>query len=649
MLIKKQIEAIPRLALPDKGEKKYAAAAAMVGDLLIVDIEGEEQRLRYANDGSNCISALYKEGKETAWSSAKPEHVLGYDWYCSTPSCNCSEDEVTLVRDFFEVSGRKTWRASRDNLLTVLSTFNESKYSEARDKRWETKAEMFRRHEAMFPAHPADLTDWCEEKGVFGGEYLFIGKSQKGKRRATCSACGKSYTITGGKHRKMTVCRRCKRPVQMIGEWYDLQLTAKASVTICHKVEGELLVRTATVMRWFSGGKKRYHIMDTCRVLYSHDRHGKPTIYSYAQRSIPYCGVDWVRGRNNDPFWYDGWIYSRNLREVFGERYYNVDMGALENAKGELRIVRLLDALKNDEAAEFLFKNGMYRLCESRRIQAFENMRSFADLLGVNPQYRQMYRELDIDYSEHVAIKWAKGFVHQEQFQALRDLMGDCWDHQRMIDLLAKDDFGRIVRYLQKQVPRIASELPKEKHPGYRAAVWLLDYWNMCQKLSVDPSEKGVRYPRELKEAHDRLLVRVNVLKAREKAKADKAKLRREKRMMADVMKTVYPRFAIPQSEKYTVVFPTEEADFVREGTSLNHCVGNGMYYRRHIEGESIILFIRKANQPDKPFFTTEIDVAEKKIRQLYGYGDCAAPREVKQFVERLVKAIKPARAVSVA
>ena len=70
---------------------------------------------------------------------------------------------------------------------------------------------------------------------------------------------------------------------------------------------------------------------------------------------------------------------------------------------------------------------------------------------------------------------------------------------------------------------------------------------------------------------------------------------------------------------------------------SLNHCVGSAGYYNRHVLGRSMIFFIPCTSQPDKPFFTTEIDMDEGRIQQLYGFSDRSAPKEIRAFAEGFV------------
>lgn len=641
MLKKAQIAAIPRQAVPPIGRNDWAAAAEVVDGLLIVDIVGTDGTCaRYANDGKNEITAV-GEGAAMTWVHKDPRAAFGEcgwtDMFCAVSATAQTTKRCT---DFLKASGVSSWRidSRTDYLFDALAVFGQAKREEERGRAYNAKRALFRQHLRMFPPLPDDVYDWGEAKGVFAGKYLFISKISKGKRRAVCSCCGERYTIAGGRHREESVCRRCGARVVMIGDWYNMQLAEVDTITVCHKVDGQLLIRTGKLRRTFLGAKKQYSYDDTALVLYLSN--GK--IYSYWYGQCGFGGYDWHRERIGYPKRSSGWVYDHNLREVFGERYYNVDLTALANTKGPICMVDLLDELKANPAAEYLYKLGLYRLAAKGVETADTDKPDFGHLLGINPQYKQMYKDLDVDCAEHRIIAAAKGYVHAEDVQAMRDLLrsrdaNNWYDSNAVVRLVRREPLGKVMRYIAKQVDGMGGAVPgtRRDRAGH-CTTWLRDYWEMCDELQIDMSNKSVRWPRDLKAEHDRLAVRVDEVRHA----AEEARHRKE---MLRVMREVYPRIRIPDSQTYTAALPTCRADFVREGQSLNHCVGRMGYYESHCRGQRLIVFIRRCEEPDKPYYTMEMDVEERRIIQLYGYGDKAAPKEVRAYAERLVKSVRPA------
>lgn len=88
------------------------------------------------------------------------------------------------------------------------------------------------------------------------------------------------------------------------------------------------------------------------------------------------------------------------------------------------------------------------------------------------------------------------------------------------------------------------------------------------------------------------------------------------------------------------MAYPMKRSDLTTEGQRLNHCVGMSAYFERHLLGHQMVFFIRKVSAPDKPYFTAEIDTDTGRIIQLYGFGDCSAPKEVRAFTEGFFRKI---------
>lgn len=71
------------------------------------------------------------------------------------------------------------------------------------------------------------------------------------------------------------------------------------------------------------------------------------------------------------------------------------------------------------------------------------------------------------------------------------------------------------------------------------------------------------------------------------------------------------------ESGELIVIQPKEIQDIIEEGRTLHHCVGG--YANRHAAGELTIMFLRKKDEPDTPYYTIEVS-NELKIVQCRGY-----------------------------
>ena len=88
------------------------------------------------------------------------------------------------------------------------------------------------------------------------------------------------------------------------------------------------------------------------------------------------------------------------------------------------------------------------------------------------------------------------------------------------------------------------------------------DYLDMCAKLGYDMSNSFVLYPRDLREAHDRVQGRV-------KAKAD-ARMRRD---FEQAMEAVAGHLDFT-AEGIKIILPNAPEELAAEGHALHHCVG---------------------------------------------------------------------------
>ena len=156
------------------------------------------------------------------------------------------------------------------------------------------------------------------------------------------------------------------------------------------------------------------------------------------------------------------------------------------------------------------------------------------------------------------------------------------------------------------------------------------DYIKMSKALHVDLSHKSVMFPADIFEAHKTITARYNeVMHEIEMIKGKELDQEFNKRVNEHYSRLGLTGF---QRDGFRIVLPQKRTDLIAEGQSLNHCVGGESYYKKCMIGVNMIFFVRKDDNPEKPYFTMEMDVTTGKIIQLYGFGDCSAPKEVRAF-----------------
>lgn len=154
----------------------------------------------------------------------------------------------------------------------------------------------------------------------------------------------------------------------------------------------------------------------------------------------------------------------------------------------------------------------------------------------------------------------------------------------------------------------------------------LEDYWRMAAVVGCDLNQDAVRWPKDLRAAHDRMSETIQYERVSGKCKQAFAA------MTARCAGLTWEHNGI-------CIRPAETPlELIREGSTLHHCVGR--YSDAHAQGK-IILFVRHTRRPERSWYTLNIDVTSKREIQLHGYGNEFAhgkklkiPRRVREFVD---------------
>lgn len=83
---------------------------------------------------------------------------------------------------------------------------------------------------------------------------------------------------------------------------------------------------------------------------------------------------------------------------------------------------------------------------------------------------------------------------------------------------------------------------------------------------------------------------------------------------------------------------PVNGDEIVAEGKALHHCVGG--YVERMANGKTAILFIRRIDEPDTPFFTLEWLNGKVQQCKTLNNGDYTKNAEVNAFIDKWVKTV---------
>lgn len=179
-------------------------------------------------------------------------------------------------------------------------------------------------------------------------------------------------------------------------------------------------------------------------------------------------------------------------------------------------------------------------------------------------------------------------------------------------------DIDKIARYLEKRNLR------------HNEAGILLDTRDGMRKLYNRQLTQEELWPKHLHETHDRVYRMLREKNSRDQAE----KLRKE---FAQVLEK-YGHLQWNDGD-LAVILPKDNGELVYEGDVLRHCVGG--YGNAHVQGSSVIFFIRHYRRPERPYYTLSIDMRDRpKERQLHGYGNERHGKN-KQYTHRIPQKVR--------
>jgi hypothetical protein len=172
----------------------------------------------------------------------------------------------------------------------------------------------------------------------------------------------------------------------------------------------------------------------------------------------------------------------------------------------------------------------------------------------------------------------------------------------------------KVARYIQRQ---------RKKDRRVDIGIYK-DYCRIAREIGEDMNLPAVQFPPRLMAAHDRV-EQVRRWKEEEKKKAERDKRRH---LFAE-------RFAELSMLAWEfggiLIRPIrDEEELSWEGQKLNHCVGS--YASTHVKGEKPLFVIRRADDPETPWFTLQLNVKDLTVAQNRGKSNCDRTKEIEKF-----------------
>lgn len=498
---------------------------------------------------------------------------------------------------------------------------------------WDIRAEeLEKRHQKetapwdaamdQIPPCPEGWKHWVDKYGI-PQNYLFYEYSRKKKKEGYCSWCEKIVPIESPRHNRMGKCPCCGNEIQFkaVGRMAEHFTTDKKTVHLIQSCRDGFVVRMFETRRWYK--KTNYKVPElTCheqrRIIYNSNLDASPFYYGpYKNITYRWIKGEWKRyGMFGSYIDWDGVgrVYPETLSELGKNKLSHTGLEQMVLWKKEIDPEAYLGTLKLRPYLEQLAKSGLNRLAEDvfMRSVALEFVQSpdFAKCLGIDRMRMKRLKHLDGD---HRLLNWLRYEKRMETCFSdtlLQYFVRHKIEPSEIRFIENKMSLVRIKNYLERQ-EKLSGRNPKELLSTWR------DYLFMAGRMNRDVSQEVIYKPKDLVESHDEAVKACGGVQMMRRA----AELLQAYPDIEKIYHSIKGKYEY-SDKKYQIIVPEKIEDILKEGYALGHCLDRSdIYFDRIQRRESFIVFLRRAEKPDQPYYTLEIE-PDGTARQKRTVGD---------------------------
>ena len=602
------------------------------------------------------------------WGTRKLENIIGYNIYTPWSSVkknirfDSKEDEERIIEKLTHETIGSPWGMIESMEIRYNIDCNARK-EDSKQRRIEEEINAI-------PPLP-DMDDWVNT--LIGGKDYAFRDRESGDY--CCTACGKTYSITEKwKNNQKTTCPACGK--EIIVKKQAKRIYVPAQVMIIQNVdEYRTAIRFVDVRMEWEAGSKRFLNESVAMIVMAYKQRHKlrrniayRLYYNQSAKLNDFCDDRYeYRGYgyyyNRAGYWDSNpasrrttefYLYPEGVEALDGTIYERWTRTFKQMAAGcwPFWYNNLLMScyVKQDITAmvEYLYKGRFYRMLNEVSALIWPQMtwqqisydgdlnpdgQTIEEVFNINDrQVINRLRGIDGDMNTYRWLRAAHEGGWKISQETLTWLIKNNISARDVGFILGQMSLQQIMNYVKRQ--------QKESYPDASAESVLNqweDYMRICEILKKKTDDEMVYRPRELKRRHDEAVAE------REEREAELiADEYSEKYAEAEsVLREIKEKFEYT-GEGFFIKVPDRIVDIVVEGRCLHHCVASSdRYLERMKNHETYICFLRKAAEPDTPFYTIEVEPGGT-IRQHRGYLD-EEPEfdQVKPFLQEWQRVIK--------
>ena len=465
------------------------------------------------------------------------------------------------------------------------------------------------------PGLPKSWIAWVSKYGIME-HYIFYKYQKNGATNGYCTYCKKHVPIRSPKYNQKGHCNICGQPVtfRSVGKsgrfctkWYRVYLVQR------RKTSG-FVIRIFQARTWYK--KAGYADCETTcheeqrRIFSANGKEISNFVYGLFKRRemrwILYwkpwyytcCGIQ-----------YKGNVYPYTLSDL--SRHELKETGLREYALRQKKIDpgKYLYLWQTYPVLEQIVKAGLFQLVddilEYRATDAIKRKgRKPTEFLSVTKKEFRRLRDMNGGAKELKWLQFEKSsgrIIKDEEIYWMAKEELEPKDLQFVLDRMS---ICQVRHYLVKQSEKSGDDI------SHILQVWK-DYLCMAGKLRLDVYDSIIYRTSDLQRRHSEAVIQME-----EKKKEIRRRELEEKYVgFQEQLIALKEKYEFSAGE-YQIVAPKSIDDILYEGDTLHHCVNKtDNYFDRIASKESYILFLRKKENPEVPFYTLEAE-PDGTIRQ---------------------------------
>ena len=568
-----------------------------------------------------------KENKYITWDVEEKKWRTAMIWYMFPVRYYRGQEKSFSSRPTFEML-KTVLKVEGKTAYDMIAKWQQGIKDRIReDKKQREKDRINKEYMNFVKPEPKNFRNWARKQY---DQYIFYDYARNVKT-GWCTRCNAIVPVKKPKHRKEAYCQNCKKKITFIcNSRKDMIWTDGGRLTLVQNFKDGIIARSYTYRKkvWYKG--EQLFLNEVTRQM----------ITSEGYKEFEYDMGSWkdaLKGSNYQGEYYTWWLND----EI---QYLDHISSGLKKLRSSylltdrsVNVVNYIGAEQTHPVIEKCAKAGLTKLANEfvTKWDAKKVLDSVAD--------GELAKDLGIDKMRMGRLRKQNGGWELLQWYQEEKINDTIWDDEILFNFASWDiDYTDIDGMLEKiPMTKLYHYLLKQSKLGTMSVRQVVQTWNdymsMATRLKMDTDKSMVYMPKDLHRAHNDCIDLINTARVEEEAKKLRKKWPKVDKNCRDLKKYEF------KDKKYCIVAPKGVADIYREGMVLRHCLHTcDIYWNRITEKITFLMFLRKADSPDTPWYTLEVEPGGN-IRQKRTVGDNQNPdlKEAMPFLKKWQKHIQ--------